>query len=438
MKGDNFLEIVVVGTGYVGLVAGVCFAEIGHMVTCIDKEPTKIEMINSGKSPIYEPNLEELMIKNCKTGRLIATTDYRHAYKEAEVIFIGVGTPNNEDGSADLSYLETALIQIAENVTRDCLVVIKSTVPIGTSDKAEQLIMKHKTYDVIIEVASNPEFLSQGSAVNDMMNASRIVIGTVSKKSDEILRSIYEPFHQPIVYVSRRSAEMIKYASNCFLAMKLSYINEIANLCEVLGANIEEVTLGMSFDHRIGNNYLKAGIGYGGSCLPKDTKALSHMAREKHYCMKIVDATISVNEEQKTRLICMAKKNMVELKNQKVAVLGVTFKPETDDLREASSLDNIALLLQEGANLYVYDPVAEDRLKNIYPTEITYVQSVQEAITDAQICFIFTEWNQIKEITPSIYKELMKKPVIYDGRNIYQPKDMKQVGVEYYSIGRVN
>ncbi len=429
------MDIVVVGTGYVGLVAGVCFAEIGHRVTCVDIESRKIDMINSGKSPIYEPNLEELMIKNCKSGKLTATSDYLQAYKEAKIIFIGVGTPDANDGSADLSYLEAALIQIAQCVTKDCLVVIKSTVPVGTNDKAEQLMMKYKTHDVVIEVASNPEFLSQGRALYDMFHASRIVIGTASKKAEELLLSLYEPFHIPIVSVSRRSAEMIKYASNCFLAMKLSYINEIANLCELSGANIEEVTLGMSYDNRIGNHYLNAGIGYGGSCLPKDTKALYHMAREYNYHLKILDAVISVNEEQKTKLIRMAKQNKEDLKC-KIAVLGLTFKPNTDDFRKAPSIDNIELLLQEGAQIYAYDPVAEENIKKLYPTEIIYTKTVQEAVTDAKLCFIFTEWKQIKEITPEIYKKLMKKAVIYDGRNIYQPKDMKQYSVTYYSIGR--
>jgi len=430
------LNIVVVGTGYVGLVAGACFAEVGHNVTCVDIDKTKIDMIKSEKSPIYEQDLEELIIKNERMGRLKATTDYKSAYKEAEVIFIGVGTPQLPDGSADLSYIEAVLRQIAETATKDCLVVIKSTVPVGTNDKASQLIKEFQINDVKIEIASNPEFLAQGTAIRDTFKASRIIIGTESKEAEEQLRNIYEPFGLPIVSVSRRSAEMIKYACNCFLALKISYMNDIANLCVLVGADIVDVARGMSYDKRIGEDFLNAGIGYGGSCLPKDTKALVNIAKNYGYQLKTVDAAVKVNEEQKTKLFKMACNHFASFKDQKVAVLGLAFKPGTDDLREAPSLINVALLLEQGADIYVYDPVAEDNFKKIYPTEVTYTKTPEEALTDANVCFIFTQWREIMEVTPIIYKKLMKNPVIYDGRNIYNIENMKSAGVEYYSIGR--
>ena len=282
------MKIVVAGTGYVGLVAGVCFAEVGHHVTCVDVDEKKVKLMESGVSPIYEEGLEKLMQRNNASGRLHYTVDYREAYKDADAIFIGVGTPEQPDGSANLSYIATVSRQIAESVEKDCLVVVKSTVPVGTNDKVEQFIKDFLTHDVKIEVASNPEFLAQGSAVHDTLYAARIIIGTESKEAEALLKKIYEPFGLPIVSVSRRSAEMIKYASNDFLALKISYMNDIANLCELVGANIEDVAKGMSYDTRIGANFLKAGIGYGGSCFPKDTKALKFLAEKAGYHLETV------------------------------------------------------------------------------------------------------------------------------------------------------
>ena len=296
------MNLSVAGTGYVGLVAGVCFAEAGHNVTCVDVDEKKVKLMESGVSPIYEQDLEELMQKNYKAGRLHYTTDYQSAYRDVDAIFIGVGTPEQPDGSANLSYIATAARQIAESVEQDCLVVVKSTVPVGTNDKVEQFIKDFLVRDVKIEVASNPEFLAQGTAVRDTLRAARIIIGTESKAAEEKLRAIYEPFHLPIVSVKRRSAEMIKYASNDFLALKISYINDIANLCELVGADIEDVAKGMSYDARIGARFLNAGIGYGGSCFPKDTKALEYLARQKGYELRTVKAAIDVNHDQKTRL----------------------------------------------------------------------------------------------------------------------------------------
>lgn len=430
------MKISVAGTGYVGLVAGVCFAEKGHNVICVDVDEKKVDLMKNGISPIYEAGLEELLQKNYREGRLDFTTDYQKAYKDADAIFIGVGTPEQPDGSANLSYVATVSRQIAETVEKDCIVVVKSTVPIGTNDKVEQFIKDSLVHNVKIEVASNPEFLAQGQAVKDTLEAKRIVIGTESKHAEEVLRKIYKPFNLPIVSVNRRSAEMIKYASNDFLALKISYMNDIANLCELVGANIEDVAKGMSYDPRIGSNFLKAGIGYGGSCFPKDTKALKFLAKQHGYNLKTVEAAVDVNAKQKTKLYEKACDRLITFNGLKVAVLGLAFKPGTDDLREAPSIDNVELLLKQGANIYAYDPVAEENFKKKYPNQIIYVQNLEEALREANVCFIFTEWKEIKDIKPETYKKIMRTPLVYDGRNIYELGDMKSAGVEYYSIGR--
>lgn len=427
-------KVVVAGTGYVGLVAGVCFAEKGQKVICVDVDEDKINQMKQGKSPIYEENLEELMKKNYTAGRLDYTTNYRTAYKDADFIFIGVGTPERKDGSANLDYVYTVAKQIAESVEKDCIIVLKSTVPIGTNDKLEIYIKENLKHDVKINVVSNPEFLAQGTAVHDTLHASRIVIGTNSKEAEEKMLELYKNFEPPIVLTNRRSAEMIKYASNDFLALKISFMNDIANLCEIVGANVEEVAQGMSYDKRIGDKFLKAGCGYGGSCFPKDTKALHYLAQQEGYELKTIKAAIEVNKNQKLVLLRKARKRFATFKDVNVAVLGLTFKPGTDDLREAPSLDNISILLEEGANIKAYDPVGIENYKKIYPTEIEYVKTPQEALKNAEICFIFTEWKEIQNIKIEEYKKLMKTPIVYDGRNIYKLDDTKEI--EYYSIGR--
>lgn len=436
------MKIAVAGTGYVGLVAGVCFAEVGHEVTCVDIDEKKVKLMESGVSPIYEEGLEELMKKNNATGRLHYTTDYASAYRDAEAIFIGVGTPEMPDGSANLSFIATVCRQIAENVEHDTLVVVKSTVPVGTNDKVEQFIKDFLVKDVKIEVASNPEFLAQGTAVHDTLHAARIIIGTESKEAEAKLMEIYEPFHLPIVSVKRRSAEMIKYACNDFLALKISYMNDIANLCELVGADIEDVAKGMSYDARIGERFLNAGIGFGGSCFPKDTKALKFLARQNGYELKTVEACVDVNTRQKLRLFEKAKDRMITFNGLKVAVLGLTFKAGTDDLREAPSSVNIKALLEQGADIYAYDPAGVARARQQFPEgkidrgSMNYVDTPEEALKDANICFVFTEWGEIKAVKPAQYKELMRTPLVYDGRNLYSLKDMEDAGIEYYSIGR--
>ncbi|WP_078429782.1 UDP-glucose dehydrogenase family protein [Alkalihalobacterium alkalinitrilicum] len=435
-------KIAVAGTGYVGLVAGVCFAEVGHRVTCVDIDEEKVKLMKAGISPIYETDLEELMKKNYSAGRIDYTTDYRKAYKDADAVFIGVGTPEQPDGSANLSFIATAARQIAESVEKDCLVVVKSTVPVGTNDKVDQFIQDFLVEDVKVEVASNPEFLAQGSAVHDTLHAERIIIGTESKWAEDLLTKIYEPFQLPIVSVNRRSAEMIKYASNDFLALKISYMNDIANLCELVGADIQDVAKGMSYDERIGSKFLNAGIGFGGSCFPKDTKALDYIAKQNGYELKTVKAAIDVNKVQKTTLYKKASKRLITFNGLKVAVLGLTFKPGTDDLREAASLENVPLLLEQGADIYAYDPVGVDNFAKLYPEgkkgkgSITYISNVEQALDGANVCFIFTEWGEIKAIKPEAYKKLMRTPLVYDGRNIYRVEEMQKVDVEYHSIGR--
>lgn len=435
-------RIAVAGTGYIGLVAGVCFAEVGHRVTCVDIDETKINALKAGVCPIFEAGLQELLRKNSEAGRISFTTDFSEAYREADAIFIGVGTPEQPDGSADLSAIAQVARQISESLEKECLVVVKSTVPVGTNDKVEQFIRDFLVNEVRVEVASNPEFLAQGSAVHDTLHARRIIIGTESEWAEERLREIYEPFDLPIVSVSRRSAEMMKYAANDFLALKISYMNDIANLCELVGADIEDVAKGMGYDERIGSKFLNAGIGFGGSCFPKDTKALDYIARQNGYELRTVKAAIDVNDEQKTLLFKKASRRLITFNGLKAAVLGLTFKPGTDDIREAASLANIPLLLDQGANVHAYDPAGQGNFSGLYPEgeygrgSLTYSTSIEEALDGANVCFIFTEWDDIKQIKPEAYKKLMRTPLLFDGRNIHNPRNMREAGVEYHSIGR--
>lgn len=431
------MKIVVAGTGYVGLVTGVCLAERGgHHIVCVDVNSEKISMLKSGISPIYEDGLEELIKKNNDLNRIEFTSDFESAYGDADAVFIAVGTPERSDGSANLDYLKSAAKTIAENAKKDILVIIKSTVPIGTNEQIEKYINKHKKENIRIEVASNPEFLAQGSAVRDTFEATRIVIGVESEWAKEILLDIYKNFDNHKLVTNRNSAEMIKYASNDFLALKISYMNDIANLCEIVGADIEDVALGMSFDNRIGSNFLNAGIGYGGSCFPKDTKALHWLSNSNGYELKTIKAAIEVNEIQKLKLAKKSSEFVESFNNLKVAILGLTYKPGTDDLREAPSIVNIRYLLERGAKVVSFDPVGIDNAKKIFGDTIAYVNDIDSAILDAEMCFIMTEWEVIKNYDVSNYKKLMKRPLVFDGRNCYKISEMKDNGIEYYSIGR--
>lgn len=428
------MKLAVAGTGYVGLVTAVCMAEKGHEVFCVDKDDEKINKLKCGISPIFEEKLEDLMKKN--TNRLYYTNDYKKAYANAEVIFIGVGTPEKKDGSANLSYIYQVAKEIASSLEKDCIVVIKSTVPIGTNDKVEKFLNEHKKRNVQISVVSNPEFLAQGTAVHDTLCASRIVIGTNNAVAKEKMLELYKDYNAPIITTDRCSAEMIKYASNDFLALKISYINEIANLCEEIGANIEDVSIGMGYDPRIGNKFLKAGIGYGGSCFPKDTKALHWLSNFHDHELKTVKAAIEVNEQQKLRLIKKARKYYDSFEDLTIAVLGLTFKPGTDDLREAPSLINIPILLEDGAKVKAWDPVGIENFKKLYPQGVEYFTMIDETIKDADICFIFTEWEEIKNFDVNKFYLLMKSPVIFDGRNCLSiNKKLEKNKIQYYGIG---
>lgn len=428
------MKIAVIGAGYVGLVTAVCLAEKDNDVICYDVSKDKIEMLNSGKAPIFEPKLEALMFKNKE--KLIYTSDKKKAYKDVGIIFVAVGTPENLDGSVNLDYIYKVANDIIENINQDCLIVIKSTVPVGTNYIIEKYIQDRIKNNYKIEIASNPEFLSQGTAIKDTLEAQRIIIGTHSKWAESILTKIYSDFGKSVLqFTDINSAEMIKYASNDFLALKISYINEIANLCELLEADIEEVTKGMGLDNRIGDKYLKAGIGYGGACFPKDTKALVSQAKQHNYNLLTVGATISVNDKQKLKLIEKARKYYTTFNNLNIAILGTTFKSNTDDLRGAPSLDNISLLIREGANITVYDPISEKTLKGLYGNKILYCDSIERTLSNTDICFIYTEWDFVKNLNLNLFKEYMRNPIVLDGRNSFKLENIPE-GIIYESIGR--
>lgn len=427
------MKVLVIGVGYVGLVTAVCLAEIGHEVTCLDYDKRKIELLKSNKAPIYEKDLEKFMLKNKK--RLKYTMNSENVYQNIDAIFICVGTPEREDGSANLKYIYDAVKELTENIKSDVVLVIKSTVPIGTNDEIENYIKNNLKSDVNIEVVSNPEFLSQGTAIRDTLYAQRIVLGVFSKKAEIFMHKMYDKMKRKYVITDRKSAEMIKYASNVFLALKISYINEIANLSEIVGANIDDVSKGMGLDLRIGKQFLKAGIGYGGSCFPKDTKALYRLASSNDYELKMVKSTIEVNESQRKILIKKSKKYYESLLGVKVAILGVTFKANTDDLRESPAIDSISLLLKEGACVKVFDPVGNSKLQEIYKSKIKYCNSLEEVLMGAEIAFIFTEWNCIKNMNIKLFANLMKRAIVLDGRNCFELKKNPN-GMIYESVGR--
>lgn len=429
--------IAVVGTGYVGLVTGVCLADIGHRVTCVDIDERKVETMKQGISPIYEPGLDDLMKKNIENGRLAFTTSHQEAFADAEVIYIAVGTPQQADGSANLQFVEQAAKDIAENIMRNGVVVVtKSTVPVGTNDKVKRWIQEHLQHDVQFDVVSNPEFLREGTAIYDTFHGDRIVIGAENERAAKIVEELNKPFGIPIFKTDIRSAEMIKYASNAFLATKISFINEIANISEKLDANIEDVAYGMGLDSRIGSQFLRAGIGYGGSCFPKDTKALVQIAGDVEHKFDLLEAVINVNNKQQARLVELALKRFPSLRGKKAAMLGLAFKPNTDDMREAASIVMAEQLVKEGAMVVAYDPIAIENAKKFIGDKITYVETIESALEQADVAFIVTEWDQIKKLPLDTYAKLMKEPVVFDGRNCYDLEEVKKHSIEYYSIGR--
>lgn len=430
------MKIAVVGTGYVGLVTGVALSHIGHDVTCVDIDEKKVKRMRKGISPIYEPGLEELMLQNIEDNRLHFTTSHQEGFENAEVVYIAVGTPEREDGSANLSYIEQVSKDIAKNAQRDIIVVTKSTVPVGTNHYIKQIILENLTENIKIEVVSNPEFLREGSSVYDTFNGDRIVVGSDSIEAANVIEEINKPFGIPVYKTDIRSAEMIKYASNAFLATKISFINEIANICEKTGANIEDVAYGMGLDQRIGSMFLKAGIGYGGSCFPKDTKALTKIASNVDLDFTLLKAVVEVNNKQQHKLVKAAQSKLGTLRDKKVAVLGLAFKPNTDDMREAASVAIIKELLGEGAQVTAYDPVAIENAKKLLPGTVEFTKDLQKSLLDKDLAFIVTEWQQVKELDLGLFSKLMRRPVVLDGRNCFDLKEVEKYEIDYYSIGR--
>jgi UDPglucose 6-dehydrogenase len=430
------MKITLVGTGHVGLVTGSCLAEIGHEVTCYDIDRDKIELMERGSSPFYEPGLTELIKKNIENGRLSFTYNDQEALSNSEIIYITVGTPMGVDGKVDLHYLYAAADWIAEHITKEIIIVTKSTVPIGTNRIIKERIEVASKTGVSVEMVSNPEFLREGSAIHDTFFADRIIIGSDCKKAAELVEEINQPFGIPIFKTDLQSAELIKYSSNAFLATKISFINEIAQLCEKLGANIEDVAYGVGLDTRIGPDFLKAGIGYGGSCFPKDVRALIHTATEHGAELNILKAANLVNQKQQEELIKKAKQRFGSLHNRKAAILGLSFKPNTDDVRESPALRIASALIEEGVKIAAYDPVSIGNARKQLRDYIDYSSSIEEALLNAEMVFIVTDWDEIKNFPLSQYEKLMKTPILFDGRNCYSLEKVSQFPIEYYSIGR--
>jgi UDPglucose 6-dehydrogenase len=432
------MHIAVIGTGYVGLVTGACFAEFGVDVTCVDIDANKIARLVAGEMPIYEPGLEQLVTKNVQSGRLRFTTDLKQAVEQALVVFLAVGTPPKADGSPDLSFVEAAARSVAEHMNGYKVIVTKSTVPIGTGEYLRKLIRKHLKSSLNFGVVSNPEFLREGAAINDFMRPDRVVVGSSDDEAIAIMRDLYRPLYLievPFVVTSLEAAELTKYAANAFLATKISFINEIANLCESIGCDVHDVARAIGMDRRIGNKFLHPGPGFGGSCFPKDTQALASVARQFGRDSMIVDAVIEVNRRQRLAMVPKIEKLLGELNGKTVAILGLAFKPETDDMREAPALDIISALVERGATIRAYDPVAMSEAAKVLP-EVSFAADEYEAVTDADALVFMTEWNQFRALDMGRVRDLMKSPRIADLRNIYDPEDMRALGFEYVGVGR--
>lgn len=431
------MHIAVIGTGYVGLVTGACFAEFGVDVTCVDIDSEKIARLSSGEMPIYEPGLEQLVIKNMQSGRLQFTTDIKQAVEQALVIFLAVGTPPKSDGSPDLSFVEAAASSVAEHMNGYKVVVTKSTVPIGTGEHLRKRI-REQNPRLNFGIVSNPEFLREGAAINDFMRPDRVVIGSRDDEAIAIMRDLYRPLYlieAPFVLTSLEAAELTKYAANAFLATKISFINEIASLCESIGCDVHDVAKAIGMDRRIGNKFLHPGPGFGGSCFPKDTQALASVAREFGRDSLIVDAVIEVNRRQRRAMLPKIEKLVGGLEGKTIAVLGLAFKPETNDMREAPSLEIISGLLKSGAMVRAYDPVAMLEAAEILP-DVNYADDEYAAVTNADALVFVTEWNQFRALDMRRIRDLMRSPRIADLRNIYEPEDMRELGFEYVGVGR--
>jgi UDPglucose 6-dehydrogenase len=432
------MNICIIGTGYVGLVTGACLAEFGMNLTCVDNDRSKIELLKQGKVTIHEPGLEDLVLKNMKEGRLSFSTSIEEGVKSSLVIFIAVGTPSNDDGSADLKFVEEVAETIARHMDGYKVIVVKSTVPVGTCRRLKQLIEDHQIRPSPFDIVSNPEFQREGSAIEDFMRPDRVTIGAESEQAIAIMKDIYSALYlieTPFVITSLETAEMIKYAANVFLATKVSFINEIANLCEVMGADVHHVARAMGLDGRIGKKFLHPGPGYGGSCFPKDARALSKMAQEKGYSFNILDAVIKVNDEQKKRMIHKIIGKVGDLKGKTIGILGLSFKPNTNDIRESSSIVIIQGLLAMGAKIKAFDPAAMEEAKAILP-EIRYEKDAYDVADGADALVLATEWNQFRRLDLQRIKEQLKKPIFIDLRNVYDPDQMKRLGFIYSGVGR--
>ena len=430
-------EICVIGVGYVGLVTGACLADLGNHVVCLNRDREKCDDLKRGILPIYEPGLEEIVQRNNEAGRLHFTTSYDEAMEHATFVFIAVGTPSGDSGEADLASVEAAATDVARRIHQPVIIINKSTVPIGTGDWMADTVRQHMPDgDIPFSVVSNPEFLREGSAVYDWMNPDRVVLGSTDRDAAERVAELYYPLHAETIITDLRTAEMIKYASNAFLATKISFINEMANVCEVLGADVKEVARGMGTDHRISPHFLGAGIGWGGSCFPKDVKALAHMAATHGTHPQMLRAVMAINYDQRKRFVTKLRDVLGGLRGKTVGVLGLSFKPDTDDMRDAPSVEIINLLRYEGAEVRAYDPVATDNARRILGDAVTYCQDPYQVAQGADALLLVAEWNEFKQLNMERVKALMRQPVLLDGRNIYDPQRMRNLGFTYRGVGR--
>ena len=430
------MNICVVGTGYVGLVTGAVFADLGNDVHCVDKIQEKIEALLAGRMPIYEPGLEEMVARNVADGRLAFGTDLHAAVRQADVIFIAVGTPPKPDGETDLSAVEAVATEIGRAMDRYKVVVNKSTVPVGTGELVREVITRHQPRPIDFDVVSNPEFLREGSAIEDTLRPDRIVIGAPNQAAAMTLVELYAPLERPMIMTDLPSAEVIKYASNAFLALKISFINAIANICEAAGADVQHVAKGMGLDSRIGTAFLQAGLGYGGSCFPKDVDSLIHTSGRLGYEFKLLRSVVEINRERASHLADMLRKALGSLEDKVIAVLGLAFKPNTDDMRDARSLEIIQLLRRAGATIRAYDPVATDNARALLPPTVIFATSPYDAAQGADAVLLVTEWNEFRFLNLERLRGALRRPLVVDGRNMWEPERMRRLGFEYHSIGR--
>lgn len=431
------MKIAIAGTGYVGLVTGVVFADLGNEVICVDIDPHKVDLINKGRAPIYEPGLDELLQRNLEEERLRATTDLAGAVRESEVIFITVGTPPRENGEPDLRYVDEVARTIGEALNGYKIIVNKSTVPVGTGNRVRRIIEQHRKEPHDFDVVSNPEFLREGSAVHDTLYPDRIVIGTDNPRTAMKIVELYAPLERPMLITNLATAEVIKYASNTFLALKISYINAIADLCERVGADVVQVAKAMGYDPRIGTHFLQAGLGFGGSCFPKDVQAFAHTIQQLGLDPTLYANVLAINEARPRQFVQRIAERLGGLNGKTVGLLGLAFKPSTDDIREARSIEVIRYLLQEGAAVRAYDPVAMPNMQTIYP-HITYCKNAYEVAEGADALALITEWNEFKQLNFERIKSLMRQPNLFDGRNLYDPQRIRKHGFYYYGVGRTD